>query len=83
MNLHFGENDFSEREGNGKLEAVVVADGDFTGEITVQVIPITVSQFQDQGLTPLPETNALDLNDPNLGQAKAGRHTVVFIIMVY
>ena len=67
--MHFGEDDFSEREGNGKLRVVVVADGEFTGSITVQVVPITVTQFQNQGLTPLPP---LDLSDPNLGQAKAG-----------
>ena len=70
LDLHFGEDDFSEREGNGKLRVVVVADGEFTGSITVQVVPITVTQFLNQGLAPLPQT--LDLNDANLGQAKAG-----------
>ena len=67
LDLHFGEDDFSEKEGNGKLKAVVVAGGEFTRSITVQVIPMTVSQFQSQGLTPLP-----DLNDPSFDQAKAG-----------
>lgn len=69
-NLRFGEGDFSEREGDGNLEAVVIGGGDFIGNVTVQVIPMTVSQFQNQGLTPFPDT--LDLNSPNLGQAQAG-----------
>jgi hypothetical protein len=76
LNLHFGEDDFSEREGSrtGKLKVVVVAEGEFTGSIIVQVVPMTVSQFQSQGLTPLPDT--LELNNPNLGQAKAGSSTI-------
>lgn len=74
--MHFGEDDFSEKEGNGKLKAVVVAGGEFTGSITVQVLPMTVLQFQSQGLTPLPHT--LNLNDPNLDQAKAGSIIINF-----
>ena len=70
LNLRFGEGDFSEREGDGNLEVVVIGGGDFIGNVTVQIIPITVSQFQSQGLTPFPDT--LDLNSPNLGQAQAG-----------
>ena len=51
--MEFGEADFSLREDGGPLEALVVAQGGLTGNITIEVTPMTVSQFTMQGLSPL------------------------------
>ena len=69
LNLRFGETDFSHREDRGSLEAVFEARGQFTGSIVVEVIPMTVSQFLSQGLTPVPPA----ITNVNLHHAKAGR----------
>ena len=47
-----------------------MAEGDFgTSEnVTVQVIPMTVSQFLNEKLTPIPDA----LNDADLDPAEAG-----------
>ena len=48
----------------------MVARGDLRAgqSVTVQVIPMNVSQFQSRGLTPVPDV----LNDPDLDPAEAG-----------
>ena len=46
----------------------MVALGEFTGSITFQVIPMTVSQFVSTGLTPVPD----DLNKTDVDPAEAG-----------
>lgn len=54
--LHFGEADFSLREDRSPLEVIVVSRGDFDGDITLQIIPMSVTQFVKQDLTPLPDS---------------------------
>ena len=47
----------------------MVAQGEFSGSVTVQVVPMTVSQFLNKGLTPVPDA----LSNPDLDPAEAGR----------
>lgn len=54
--LQFGEADFSLREDRSPLEVIVVSRGEFDGDITLQIIPMSVMQFVKQDLTPLPDS---------------------------
>lgn len=68
LQLKFGEDDFSLQEQDGSLKVPVTATGELSGTITIQVVPMTTTQFLKQGLTPVPDT----LNDPNVDPAEAG-----------
>ena len=82
LDLHFGEGDFSIREGDGKLRAIVVAQGEFSGSVTIQVVPMTVTQFLSRGLTPVPDAlNNLDLDPAEAGKSNTcsnpSPHTII------
>ena len=77
LRIYFGEGDYSTREGRN-VSATVSAEGEFRGTVTVQVIPMTLSRFTNEGLSPMPES----LNEFNLDPAEAGRHGLVNVTII-
>ena len=74
--LQLSETDFSHREDQGSLGAVFEARGAFSGTVVVEITPMSVSDFLNQGLTPVPQVIA----DGNLHYATPGNDHILPIL---
>ena len=70
MGVELAEADYSIREDRSPLGALIVAKGGFRGNVTVELTPMTVTEYMKQGLT----SSFLDLSNDlgNLDHAEAG-----------
>ena len=59
----FTETDYVDSEGSGRLEALIIKDGENTENITLKVTPLTYQEFVDT-YSMLPPEHTTDLPDP-------------------
>ena len=77
MRFSFGEDDIGIREGEGNLRVVVTSRGLYSGNVTVEVLPMTLSQFTAAG-TPLPHSLSAS-DDP----AEEGNSSYIVIMLIF